>query len=92
MQGRFRHWLTPGVQLVKWSRDWSGKVKCLEQAIQALIITIAISSNVIGALAASFFHVSFCTALIGQHNWTVGFNRIPVIGQLKQRIILSSVS
>ena len=66
--------------------------ECLEQAIQALIITIAISSNVIGALAASFFHFSFCTALIGQHNWTVGFNRIPVIGQLKQRIILSSVS
>ena len=29
--------------------------ECLEQAIQALIITITISSNVIGALAALFF-------------------------------------
>ena len=31
MQGRFRHWLTPGVQLVKRSRDWSGKVKQQER-------------------------------------------------------------
>ena len=29
--------------------------ECLKQAIQALIITITISSNVIGALAALFF-------------------------------------
>ena len=31
MQGRFGHWLTPGVQSVKRSRDWSGKVKQQER-------------------------------------------------------------
>ena len=38
-----------------------------------LIITITNSSNIIGALAALFFHKSFCTVVIGQCNRTIGF-------------------
>ena len=38
------------------------------------------------------FHLSFCTALNGQRNQTVGRNYTPVIGQLKQPIILSPLS
>ena len=51
--------------------------------IFCFIITITISSYAIGVLA-----VSFCTVVIGQCNRTVGRNRTPVIGQLKQPIIL----
>ena len=66
--------------------------ECLKQCTNALIITITIFSNAIGALAALFFHLSFCTAFNGQRNRTVGCNHTPVIGQLKQSIILSPLS
>ena len=132
MQGRFRHWLTPGVQLVKRSRDWSGKVKQQERlglggihwvtqpkppslfhfsaTIVLFTITLCFADWMPGTGYSgtnhnhcNFFKCDWCIScfifsrlilysIIGQHNWTVGFNRIPVIGQLKQRIILSSVS
>ena len=54
-----------------------------------LITIITISSNVIAALAALYFN-----SLITQYscNRTFGCNRTPLIGQLRQPIILSPLS
>ena len=59
--------------------------------LTSLITTITISSNVIGALAALFF-TTHDTIVIGQCIRTIGCNQTPVIGQLKQPIILSPLS
>ena len=40
-------------------------------------------------ICSFIFHWSFCTVVIGQCNRTVGCNRTPLTGQLKQPIILS---
>ena len=39
-------------------------------------------------ICSFIFHWSFCTVVIGQCNRTVGCNRTPLTGQLKQPIIL----
>ena len=51
-----------------------------------LIINITIFANVIGELTALLFHYLFCRVVIGQCDRTVGCNRTPVIGQMKQPI------
>ena len=51
-----------------------------------LIINITIFANVIGELTALRFHYLFCRVVIGQCDRTVGCNRTPVIGQMKQPI------
>ena len=43
-------------------------------------------------ISCFIFHLSLCTVVIGQCNRIVGCNRTPVIGQLKQLIILGPVS
>ena len=45
-------------------------------------------SNMIGTLAAIFF-TNHLVQLKSDSNWTVGYDRTPVIRQLKQPIILS---
>ena len=52
--------------------------------IMTIIVTITISSNVIGALTAILINLQSC-------NRTVGCKRTPVIGQLHKPIILSHV-
>ena len=39
-------------------------------------------------ISCFIFHLSLCTVVIGQCNRIVGCNRTPVIGQLKQLILL----
>ena len=51
-----------------------------------LIINITIFANVIGELTALLFHYLFCRVVIEQCDQTVGCNRTPVIGQMKQPI------
>ena len=51
-----------------------------------LIINITIFANVIGELTALLFHYLFCRVVIEQCDRTVGCNRTPVIGQMKQPI------
>ena len=51
-----------------------------------LIINMTIFANVIGELTALLFHYLFCRVVIEQCDRTVGCNRTPVIGQMKQPI------
>ena len=51
-----------------------------------LIINITIFANVIGELTALLFHYLFSRVVIEQCDQTVGCNRTPVIGQMKQPI------
>ena len=55
-----------------------------------LITTIAIFSNLIGALSLLYFSLIIVQG--GQSNRTIGCNRIPEIGQLHQPIILERFS
>ena len=59
--------------------------------INTLVKIITISSNVIGASAALYI-TYLRTIVIGWCNRAVGCNQTPVIGQLKQPIILSPLS